>query len=63
MNNPEPIAYNVNDACRVLGIGRTILYAEMKAGRLPAVKVGRRTLIRRADAEAWLQSHMAVHGG
>ncbi|WP_421621779.1 helix-turn-helix domain-containing protein [Alkalilimnicola ehrlichii] len=50
----NPLSYSVNDACRALGIGRTTLYDEIKQGRLRALKVGRRTLIRHRDAEAWL---------
>jgi len=50
----EPLAYGVKDAARILGISRTMLYGEIKAGRMRAVKVGRRTLIRHLDAEAWL---------
>lgn len=35
-------------------IGRTKAYEEAKAGRLRLTKVGSRTLVLRADAEAWL---------
>ena len=35
-------------------IGRTKAYQEIAAGRLRAVKVGRRTLITHDAAEAWL---------
>ncbi|MEX0451787.1 helix-turn-helix domain-containing protein [Spiribacter sp. 218] len=49
------LAYGVKDAVRILGISRSLLYQEMKAGRIKSVKVGRRTLIRRVDAEAWLE--------
>jgi excisionase family DNA binding protein len=38
------------------GIGRTRVYAEIKAGRLRAVKVGNRTLILIEDAERWASS-------
>ncbi|TQE92707.1 MAG: helix-turn-helix domain-containing protein [Spiribacter salinus] len=55
MNSPEPLAYTINGACEALGIGRTRIYDEIKAGRLRAIKYGKRTLIRRQDAEAWLE--------
>ena len=48
------LAFSVEEAARALGIGRTQLYYEIREGRLRAVKCGRRTLIRRSDAEAWL---------
>jgi excisionase family DNA binding protein len=35
-------------------IARTKLYEELKAGRLRAVKVGKRTLIPITEAERWL---------
>lgn len=54
MHDTLPLAYSVADAARALGIGRTQLYAEIREGRLRAIKRGRRTLIRRRDAEAWL---------
>jgi predicted DNA-binding transcriptional regulator AlpA len=48
--------FSVNDFCQWVGIGRTAVYAEMKAGRLSAKKVGRRTIILRSEAERWLSS-------
>ena len=42
---PEPLAYTVNDACKVSSIGRTRLYELIKEGKLEARKIGRRTLI------------------
>ncbi|MFG1293748.1 excisionase family DNA-binding protein [Xanthobacter versatilis] len=51
---PEPAAFDTASAARYLGIGKTTLFAEIKAGRLPARKAGNRTLIVRTDADAWL---------
>ncbi len=36
---------SIEEAARVLGIGRTALYSEIGAGRIRSVKVGRRRLI------------------
>jgi len=36
---------SIASAATVLGIGRTALYAELQAGRLRSVKVGRRRLV------------------
>jgi excisionase family DNA binding protein len=41
----EPIAVSVNDAARMLSLGRTSIYALINEGRLDTVKIGRRTLI------------------
>ncbi len=37
-------------------IGRTKAYQEIDAGRLKVRKLGRKTLILRTDAEAWLNN-------
>ena len=36
---------SVDEAAAMLGIGRSALYAELQAGRLRSVKVGRRRLV------------------
>lgn len=45
----EPISYTVKEACRVSGLGKSLLYEAMKDGRLAKRKVGSRTLIMRED--------------
>jgi excisionase family DNA binding protein len=56
----DPLAYPIPDAVRAAGIGRSFIYCAIKAGDLPVVKMGRRTLILRADLETWLRSHRAT---
>lgn len=41
----EPLAYSVNEACRVSSLGRTRLYQLIGEGRLEVRKIGKRTLI------------------
>lgn len=41
----EPLAYSINDACRVTTFGRTKLYALIAAGQLEVRRIGGRTLI------------------
>ena len=50
----SPRAFSIPEFCRRYGIGRTNAYQEIAAGRLRAVKVGRRTLIAHDAAELWL---------
>ena len=42
----EPLAVSINDTAKVLGLGRTSIYAMIGDGRLEAFKLGRRTLIK-----------------
>jgi excisionase family DNA binding protein len=52
----QPIAVTVSEACRMAGIGRTKLYAEIAAGKIEARKYGKRTLITVASLQAWFNA-------
>jgi excisionase family DNA binding protein len=56
----DKAAFDLADFCRHYSIGRVKTYEYINAGQLRAVKVGRKTLIRAADAEAWLASLPAL---
>ncbi|WP_374622451.1 DNA-binding protein [Devosia sp.] len=49
----EREAYTIEAFCRAFSTSRSQTYRELAAGRLRAVKLGSRTLILRADADAW----------
>ena len=49
-----PIAYSIADAAKAAGVGRTLIYQEIKAGRLRVRKCGKRTIIPADDLRAWL---------
>lgn len=51
---PEKLAYGIKEASSALGIGRTTIWRAIKEGKLPAVKVGNRTLIKTEALQAWL---------
>ena len=51
---PQKLALSIPEFLAAVPIGRTKLYEELKAGRLRAVKVGKRTLILITEAERWL---------
>lgn len=57
-----PLAYRIDDACSIAGVGRTLLYAAIRDGKLKAKKMGRRTLILRTSLEAWLAALPSVGG-
>lgn len=55
MNTTEQFgAMSIEDFCRWAGIGRSLAYKEVEAGRLRIKKVGRRTLVTMDAARAWL---------
>jgi excisionase family DNA binding protein len=57
-----PGAITVDGFCDRYNIGRTTFYAEVKAGRIRPVKVGRKTLIPEPEAARWLASLPAAEG-
>lgn len=52
----QPQGLSVLDACKFLGVGKTTLYEAIKQGRLKVRKLGKRTIIVRADLEEFLAS-------
>ena len=55
MNAAEPpFLLSIAEACLALGIGRSKLYAIIAEGLLPIRKIGRKTLIARADIVAFV---------
>lgn len=57
------LSYSIPAFCEATGTSRSKVYGEIKAGRLRATKFGARTLIRRQDAEAWLDQLAAENEG
>ena len=52
----EPIAVTIPEACRITGLARSSIYREIGAGRIKAVKAGKRTLLPMDSLRAWLAS-------
>lgn len=50
---PERISYSVHEAAKAAGIGLTKLREEIRAKRLIARKLGKRTLINVEDLNTW----------
>ena len=50
----ERLAYSVDEASRLTGLSRDLLYDQMRRGKLPYVKIGRRRLITRQHLEQFL---------
>jgi excisionase family DNA binding protein len=49
-------ALTIKELCEAYRLCREKAYQEIRAGRLRAVKLGRKTLILRTDAEVWAAS-------
>lgn len=50
----DQVCHSPREACRLLTCGPTTLYALIRQRRLPARKLGRKTLILRADIDRLL---------
>jgi excisionase family DNA binding protein len=50
----ERLAYSVDEAARLTGLSRDLLYDQMRRGHLAYLKVGRRRLITRQHLEQFL---------
>ena len=52
----RPAYATIADFAKLSGLGRTSIYSAMKAGHVPARKVGARTLINVAAGLAWIEA-------
>jgi excisionase family DNA binding protein len=52
----QPKALSVEQACRVSGLGKTLLYELIAAGKLKSRKAGRRRLVLLTDLNEFLHS-------
>lgn len=52
----EPILYTVKEARSILRIGHTLFYDLLKTKQLKAVKIHGKTLVRKEDLDAFLNS-------
>ncbi|WP_298333142.1 helix-turn-helix domain-containing protein [uncultured Erythrobacter sp.] len=61
-NQPvEPICIRINDAARMIGVGRTKLYDLISSGELETVKIGRATRITTASLHKLVERHKALN--
>lgn len=51
----------VSEACQFTGLGRTVLYQQMTAGKLPYTKIGSRRLIPRKSLQDLLAANLVNH--
>ena len=60
MNITDREAFAVREFCARYGICRQTFYDKVHRGRLRAVKLGKKTLVLRADADAWVATMPAL---
>jgi excisionase family DNA binding protein len=53
----EPLAVSVEEAARLAGVSRTMLYQALRSGGLKSLKIGSRRLITIEALDAWLHLH------
>lgn len=56
MKELAPYAVSIADAVKIVGLGRTSLYAAIAAGKLKTRKSGRRTLIETAALRQFIEA-------
>lgn len=56
---PDRATFKPEEVARILGIGRTQIFAELAARRLGSFKVGRTRLVSRGAIEAWVRDREA----
>jgi excisionase family DNA binding protein len=52
----ERATYTINELKQVLGVGRDHIYAGLRAGRIPHLRMGKRFIIPRAAVDLWLKN-------
>ena len=56
MKELTPYAVSIADAVKIVGLGRTSLYAAIAAGKLKTKKSGRRTLVETAALRQFIEA-------
>ena len=54
---------SIKEVCRITGLSRTLICAQIRLGKLIARKAGRRTLVMRSDLRKWLEQLPAIQPG
>lgn len=57
-SNFEPLANQIPDVCRRLGIGRSLLYELIKNGRIRSIKIGSRTLVPESELQRFVAEQL-----
>jgi excisionase family DNA binding protein len=53
----EPLLLKAGDVGKLLGLGRSKVFAMLAAGELPVIRIGRSVRVPRAALERWVAEH------
>ena len=56
----EKLTLSIEEAAKLLGIGRNLCYERVKTGEIPVIKIGRRLLVPRRALEKLLEQGQVV---
>jgi len=56
----DKLTLSIEEAAKVLGIGRNLCYDRVKTGEIPVIKIGRRLLVPRRALEKLLEQGQPV---
>ena len=52
----DTLALDIKAVASALSVGRSTVYKLIGEGAFPTIKIGTRTLVRKSDLQAWLNS-------
>jgi len=56
----ERLTLRIEEAAKILGIGRNLCYDRVKTGEIPVIRIGRRLLVPRRALEKLLEQGQVV---
>jgi excisionase family DNA binding protein len=58
MHIETPLAHQIPEACRRIGVARTSIYELIKAGEIKSIKIGSRTLIPESELQRFITKRL-----
>lgn len=55
------LTLSVEEAAKVLGIGRNLCYDKVKTGEIPAIRIGKRLLVPKKALEKFLEESKPIN--
>ena len=59
----EPLLLRAGEVARLLGLGRSKVFAMLAAGELPAIRIGRSVRVPRVALERWIEERAQQTSG